>query len=742
MPYSQQAFYGQTINNLTATKILGNSSGGSFSRGTSAAWTTGAASGTAVTFTSSTPSSNVTNLTATPSGPSIVVSEGGVPTTETAAVLFKPLAAGQTLTIAGLTFTAGTAGTTATQLAAAFQSIAVGTAAAAINVTKTLNDAAGGTFTAGTSAAWATGAASSGVVTFTSTTANTNVTNLSSVLAEGTSPPAFVVVEGSGGPPATNETSTVTFKALAVGQTLSLAGLTFTAGANGASATQVASAFASITAGNTASVVNNAKTLNDAAGGTFTAGTAADWSSAVANAAAVQFTSVATGNVTNLAGTLSLTASVPAITVTDGSALTSTETAAVTFQNMTAGQTLTLAGLTFTAGTSGATAEQVANAFANIALGTTSTNANSLLPLMASAYVVTPGLLTNATSLSGYIAKPDDGNIYTFLATGAFTASASTNNTTIAAIKGSITGLKTFTNGALSESISYGASVDTTLFGVTDRTVNPPTNSILTSQRSQAALQFNSFLTLLNSGSTFTGSDASNGGVDQIQGGSSNDRFTGNTGNDYFDGKAGIDTAIYRGLRTEYFIGPVTTVDRTDPLASSQIRGYTIIDNGPIGRDGIDTLVNVERLQFANAKAALDLAPTQSAGQTALLLGAVLPGQLAFDVTKKELIGSVIGLFDQNFTMAQLSGAILRLPIWDALTGIVAPTTADIATYLVHNVYGGTETAAITNAAITAMSSENKVSQGNYLASLAASTTNQTHINLVGIQAIGLEYLG
>jgi hypothetical protein len=361
---------------------------------------------------------------------------------------------------------------------------------------------------------------------------------------------------------------------------------------------------------------------------------------------------------------------------------------------------------------------------------------------MASAYVVTPGLLTNVTSLSGYIAKPDDGNIYTFLATGTFTAVTGVVDTKIAAVKGSVTGLKIFTNGALSESITYGAGVDTTLFGVTDSTVNPPTNSILTSQRAQAALQFNSFLALLNSGSTFTGSDASNGGMDQVQGGTSNDRFTGNTGNDYFDGKAGLDTAIYRGVRAEYFIGPVSTVDRTDPLAGSQIRGYTIIDNGPAGRDGIDTLANVERLQFADTKVALDLAPTQSAGQTALLLGAVLPGQLAFDVTKKALVGSVIGLFDQNFTLAQLSGAILRLPIWDALTGIVTPTTADIATYLVHNVYGGTETAAITNAAITAMSSENKVSQGNYLASLAASTTNQTHINLVGIQAIGLEHLG
>ena len=101
----------------------------------------------------------------------------------------------------------------------------------------------------------------------------------------------------------------------------------------------------------------------------------------------------------------------------------------------------------------------------------------------------------------------------------------------------------------------------------------------------------------------------------------------------------------------------------------------------------------------------------------------------------------MIDLFDQGFTLAQLSGAILRLPIWDVLTGKAAPTNADIASYLVNNVYGGTRTAA-TNAAIAAMNSEAPATQGNYLASLAASEANQTHINLVGVQATGLEYLG
>jgi len=418
---------------------------------------------------------------------------------------------------------------------------------------------------------------------------------------------------------------------------------------------------------------------------------------------------------------------------------------------MTVGQTVSAAGLTFTAGASGATAAQVANAFANnVVIGATAAYANSSPLSYASQYVVTPGVLTNTTSLSGYIAKPDDGNATTFVATGTFTVSNNSNsnanaNTTISAVRGTITSLQTFSNGALSESITYGASVDTTLFGVTDAT--PVTTAVLSNQRAQAGLQFNSFLNLLNNGASFTGSDASNGGMDQAQGGRGRDFFTGNTGNDYFDGKAGIDTAIFRGPKADYFIGSTITLDRTDPLALNQVRANVVTDlsgllAGAAGRDGSDTLVNVERLQFADTKVALDLGPTQSAGQTALLLGAVLPGQLAFDGTRKELIGTVIGLFEQNFTMAQLSGAILRLPIWDTLTGVEGATSADIASYLVNNVYGNATTPLLTTTAINAMGSERGATQGNYLASLAASSANQVKIDLVGKQATGLDYLG
>jgi len=746
MPFSHQVFYNQTIFNLTPTKILGNFNGGSFTSGVSAGWASGPASLSSVTFTSASTNTNVTNLSATVSNPSIAptitTTDGGATLTETAVTTFKPLAAGQTLTIAGLTFTAGTSGATAAQVATAFQSIAVNTAAAAINTAKTLNDAAGGTFTSGTSASWSSGTATGAAVTFTSTTANSNVTNLASTVAAATNSPGIVTVEGVNG--VSTETAALTFKPLVPGQTLTIAGLTFTAGTSGATAAQVATAFQSIAVNTTAAAINTAKTLNDAAGGTFTSGTSADWSSGAAGGAGgaiVTFTSTtANSNVTNLSSTISQVDSTPTIVTTDGSALASTETAVVTFSAMSAGQTITVAGLTYTAGSSGATANQVASAFGNLAVGATPSQANNTPFTFASSYVVTPGVFTTSTSLSGYIDKPGDTTSYTFLATGTFTVASANSNTTIAATKGTITTLKIFADGALAEQINYGTGISTSSFGVTNSSVTPITTAIINAQRAEAVLQQDSIFRLINDGGgTFTGSTATTGGADQILGGSSTDTFIGNTGNDYFNGGGGIDTSVYRGLRSNYTITTTSTTDRTDPTGTNQVSGFLVSD-GTSNRDGADTLINIERLHFTDAKVALDVGPTQSAGKAALLIGAVLPGQLVYDTSKQALLGVVINLFDSNYSTRDLAGALLRLPIWNILTGVENPTNAHIANYLLTNVNNGVapSVTALTNG-ITALNTERI--QGEWLASLATSSANQTHIGLVGLQLTGLTYV-
>ena len=104
---------------------------------------------------------------------------GSTAQTETATVTFKPLTSGQTVIIGGLTFTAGTNGATAVQVASAFASLTVGDTAAAINTRKNLGTSTGGTFSAGALANWSTGGPSSEYVAFTSTSSNQTVSNLS-----------------------------------------------------------------------------------------------------------------------------------------------------------------------------------------------------------------------------------------------------------------------------------------------------------------------------------------------------------------------------------------------------------------------------------------------------------------------------------------------------------------------------------------------------------------------------------
>jgi hypothetical protein len=202
-----------------------------------------------------------------------------------------------------------------------------------------------------------------------------------------------------------------------------------------------------------------------------------------------------------------------------------------------------------------------------------------------------------------------------------------------------------------------------------------------------------------------------------------------------------VDTVAYKGSIKDY------------KVAMGSNGNYTVVD-AISTRDGSDVVVNVERLKFSPDPAtganriALDLDPAQASAKAALLIGAILPGKLALDPSKYQLIGTVIDLFDQGYSLKDLSGALLRLPIWDILTGKPNPTNTDIATYLVNNVYGVTSQSSNLGAdlarslAISAMNAETPATQGTYLATLATSTASQSHIDLVGIQATGLVYLG
>lgn len=212
------------------------------------------------------------------------------------------------------------------------------------------------------------------------------------------------------------------------------------------------------------------------------------------------------------------------------------------------------------------------------------------------------------------------------------------------------------------------------------------------------------------------------GGSSVVQGSELNELIELTAGSHQIDGGTGVDTASYGGLRSQY----VLTLNASGTSTVQQ------------GVDNADTLTNVERLHFSDAKLGIDTGTTQSSGETALLIGAVLPGLLAFDPAKQVLLGSVIGLFDAGYSIRDLSGAVLRLPIWADLTGHATPTNTDIANYLLTNVNGLAPDQATLDAAANTLSTESF--QGDWLAALVLSAANQAHVNLVGLAQSGLTY--
>jgi flagellin len=284
---------------------------GSFSGTFAEGFTTGAASTNQVTSTA-TSKGNVGNIVSGNTIPTIFKLDGG-PSTEFVEVTFQPLTNGQTFTLAGVTITAGTNGVSAANLAAAFASKAVGATIAAGDGTN------GNHFTvtagAATLTAFSTGIATGSVVRFTSSTANTNVGDLTASGTNATSVTIGTISQGGVGN--ATETSVLTFKALNPNDFVTVNGLTFTARVN-MTASEVAAAFSNIASGATAAALTLANPVAANFGkfsGTFTAGFSTGASSSTGAVTATSITP--NSNVTDIAvnGVVAATAN----TLTPGS---------------------------------------------------------------------------------------------------------------------------------------------------------------------------------------------------------------------------------------------------------------------------------------------------------------------------------------------------------------------------------------------------------------------------------------
>ncbi|MCS6625172.1 hypothetical protein N0B44_19850 [Roseibacterium beibuensis] len=104
---------------------------------------------------------------------------------------------------------------------------------------------------------------------------------------------------------------------------------------------------------------------------------------------------------------------------------------------------------------------------------------------------------------------------------------------------------------------------------------------------------------------TYTGAGAftgvGNAAANILTGAGGADTFTGRQGNDTVHGGGGIDTVVMAGLRADYTIHAVPG-------------GFTIVDSVG-GRDGIDTLYDVERIRFSDGEI---LDPTAPAAPSAI----------------------------------------------------------------------------------------------------------------------------
>ena len=220
------------------------------------------------------------------------------------------------------------------------------------------------------------------------------------------------------------------------------------------------------------------------------------------------------------------------------------------------------------------------------------------------------------------------------------------------------------------------------------------------------------------------------GFAEVINGTSGNDTIFPLGGWDTINGGGGIDTVVIDGKRANFNISADANLSYVDAIS------------GASGQSDMATLNSVERVAFNEGLGvALDTGVNQAGGHTALLLGAVL-GQAAL-AAKKPVVGSVIALFDQGFSMQVLSGAVMRLDIWGLLANGGNPTASNtqIANYLLTTVNKAAPSAATLAAAVTALDTETGAAQGNFLWHLAESAENQVQVGLVGLAQSGLAYM-
>ena len=196
-----------------------------------------------------------------------------------------------------------------------------------------------------------------------------------------------------------------------------------------------------------------------------------------------------------------------------------------------------------------------------------------------------------------------------------------------------------------------------------------------------------------------------------------NDTLKGGPGTDFFDGGLGLDTVVYSGPQERY------TINKS---------GNRYVVSEPTGSDDTDYLVNIERLQFANGKVALDV-ENGNAGEAAKLIGALLGPTYVKD---KALAGIVINLLDQKYSSDTIVKLGIATPMFLGMAG--SSSNTDFVKQVFTNVVGRAPTPSESSTYVNMLDAGTSQSA---LALMAAQTDlNAARINLVGLIQHGLEF--
>lgn len=219
---------------------------------------------------------------------------------------------------------------------------------------------------------------------------------------------------------------------------------------------------------------------------------------------------------------------------------------------------------------------------------------------------------------------------------------------------------------------------------------------------------------------TITGTNGSEARIgtelnDTINGLAGADLLIGKRGADTLNGGDGVDTALLQGFRAQY--------------AVTMQGAATIVADSTTGRDGIDTLIDVERLRFADQILAFDV--DGNAGQAYRLYQAAFaraPDQsgLSFWVDKR----------DDGLALSDIAAGFVNSAEFRNVYG-AALTAEQIVARFYENVLGRAGEAGGTNYWVSAI--ENGVSVAEVLAGFSESAENVARVAPLIGQAISLD---